>query len=362
MKIPFYDLRNLNIRYQELAIENLNNILESGVLLRGQILREFEDNFAQFCGVKGVVGLASGLDAIGLVLRSLGIGKGDEVIVPSFTFIATWMAVTHCGAKPIPVDVTQHGLLDPSKIEEKITSNTKAIIPVHLYGQICDLDEICAIAKANNLFVVDDAAQAHGAGQTGWIGSKTTASAFSFYPSKNLGALGDGGAVSSNDVELIAKIRKIANYGSELKYIHDEVGFNSRLEEFHAGFLLLKLRNLSADNNLRRKLAKRYLTEIKNPSIEFVTTETDESVFHLFVIRTKHREKLMKYLADFGVETLIHYPVPPYRSGAYSEDYLIKADFPITESLSREVLSLPLWPEMKIEEQNYVIECINNFN
>jgi len=361
MKVPFYDLKNLNKSYQESAIDNLNKILESGVVLRGEILGEFEEKFAQYCGVREVVGVASGLDAISLVLRSLGIGKGDEVIVPSFTFIATWMAVTHCGAKPVPVDVTQSGLLDPLKIEHKITANTKAIIPVHLYGQLCDLDEICKIAQSYNLFVVDDAAQAHGAGQNGWIGSRTIATAYSFYPSKNLGALGDGGAVSSNDVELISKIRKLANYGSDIKYIHDEVGFNSRLEEFHAGFLSSKLNNLSADNELRRKIAIRYLTEIRNPLIEFVTSETTESVFHLFVVRTKHRAQLKDHLAHHGVETLIHYPVPPYRSKAYSMDYLINSDFPIAERLSNEVLSLPLWPEMPIAEQKYVIECVNNF-
>lgn len=361
MKIPFYDLKNINKKYQESAIENLNNILESGVVLRGEILNEFEQKFAQFCGVREVVGVASGLDAISLVLRSLGIGEGDEVIVPSFTFIATWMAVTHCGATPVPVDVTDSGLLDPSKIEQKITDNTKAIIPVHLYGQLCDLDEICKIAKAYDLFVVDDAAQAHGAGQTGSIGRRTIASAYSFYPSKNLGALGDGGAVSSNDIELISKIRKLANYGSDVKYIHDEVGFNSRLEEFHAGVLSSKLDNLSDDNELRRKIAIRYLTKIKNPLIECITSETTESVFHLFVIRTKNRDQLKNYLADRGVETLIHYPVPPFKSKAYAKDYLMNSDFPIAERLSNEVLSLPLWPEMQIEEQDYVIECVNNF-
>lgn len=361
MKIPFYDLMKLNKKYQDSATVNLNRVLESGVVLRGQILKEFEGEFAQFCGVKDAVGVASGLDAISLVLRSLGIGKGDEVIVPSFTFIATWMAVTNCGAKPIPVDVTQKGLLDPSKIEEKITSKTKAIIPVHLYGQLCDLDEICRIAKVHNLFVIDDAAQAHGAGPIGSIGSKTIASAYSFYPTKNLGALGDGGAVTSNDLELLSRIRKLANYGSEVKYIHDEVGFNSRLEEFHAGFLLLKLKDLSADNQLRRNLAKRYLAEIKNPLIEFVTTERYKSVFHLFVIKTNQREHLQEFLASQGVETLIHYPVPPYRSRAYADDYLLNANFPVADNLSNEVLSLPLWPGMQSDQQNHVIECINSF-
>ena len=312
--------------------------------------------------MKGSVGVASGLDALSLVLRSLGVGPGDEVIVPSFTFIATWMAVTHCGAKPIPVDVTHNGLIDPSKIEEKITPKTKAIIPVHLYGQLCNQDEISRIAKLNQLYVIDDAAQAHGAGPNGSIGSSSTASAYSFYPSKNLGALGDGGAVTSNDLELLANIRKLANYGSNVKYIHDVVGFNSRLEEFHAGFLLEKLKNLENDNQLRRNAAIKYLNEIKNPLIDFVTRETSESVFHLFVVRTHERDRLRETLSLNGIETLIHYPVPPYKSGAYSAEYQSISNFPMAEKLSNEVLSLPIWPGIRIEQQEFVIASVNNFS
>ena len=360
--IPFYDLKSINSKYKEFAHQNLDRVLESGTILRGDVLKNFESEFAKTCGTKGSIGVASGLDAISLILRSLQIGVGDEVIVPSFTFIATWMAVTHCGATPIPVEVTHKGLLDPSKIEEKISSKTKAVIPVHLYGQICDLDEILRIAKIHNLFVIDDAAQAHGAGLLDSIGNRSTASAYSFYPSKNLGALGDGGAVATNDLELLAKIRKLSNYGSDFKYIHDEVGFNSRLEEFHAGFLAEKLKNLEEDNELRRKAANKYLATIKNPLVEFVTTETSKSVFHLFVIRTMERKRLQDYLASKGIETLIHYPVPPYRSGAYSAEYQSVSRFPMADMLSIEVLSLPLWPGITQEQQEFIADCINSFS
>jgi dTDP-4-amino-4,6-dideoxygalactose transaminase len=361
MRIPFYDLKNINYNYKEFAHLYLDTILDSGIVLRGAVLENFEREFAHACGTKGAVGVASGLDAISLTLRALEVGFGDEVIVPSFTFIATWMAVTHCGATPIPVEVTHEGLLDPSKIEEKIGPKTKAIIPVHLYGQLCNLDEISRIAKVNNLFVIDDAAQAHGAGPLGSLGNKSTASAYSFYPSKNLGALGDGGAVTSNDLELLDKIRKLANYGSNVKYIHDEVGYNSRLEEFHAGILTAKLVDLPENNQQRRAAAVRYLEGIKNPLIDFVTTETTQSVFHLFVIRTSERERLQETLAGNGIETLIHYPVPPYKSGAYSAQYESVSKFPMAENLSREVLSLPLWPGIQLDQQNEIISIINNF-
>ena len=362
MQIPFYDLKAINKKYAEIAHQNLDAILDSGLVLRGEFLADFEDKFAKSCGVKGAVGVASGLDALTLILRAVGIGKGDEVLVPSFTFIATWLAVTHCGATPVPVDVTSRGLLNTEMISNKINARTKAIIPVHLFGQLCDLNEIYRIAESRGLIVIDDAAQAHGAGFKGFIGSKSIASAYSFYPSKNLGALGDGGAITSNDMNLLEKVRKLANYGSSIKYVHDEIGFNSRLEEFHAAFLASKLGDLETDNLLRRSAATYYLNNITNPLINVLTTETLESVFHLFVIRTSERNRLQEYLNKCGIETLVHYPIPPYQSAAYFEDYGSETDCPMSDLLSNEVLSIPLWPGISKPQQNYVTDCLNSFN
>lgn len=324
----------------------------------------FESAFAQYCGVSGCVGTGNGLDALMLALKALGIGTGDEVIVPSNTYIATALAVTYVGATPVFVEPDINTFnINPALIEEKITNKTKAIMPVHLYGQACDMDPIMSIAEKYNLFVVEDCAQAHGATYKGkTIGSFGIAAGFSFYPGKNLGALGDAGATVSNDSALIEKIRALGNYGSDYKYHHIYKGNNSRLDEMQAAFLSAKLPHLNRMNEERRRIARRYLEGIKNDSIilPYVPDYTNP-VWHIFGIRCDRRDELEAYLKERGIGTNKHYPIPIHLQECYSEMGYKEGDFPIAEEISRTELSLPMYYGMTEEQIDWVIESINAF-
>jgi len=365
--IQFLDLKKINEPYETDFQEKLKSVLASGWYILGNEVKEFETNFAQYCGTKYCVGVGNGLDALTLIFKGyirLGkLQKGDEVIVPANTYIASILAVLQADLVPVLVEPKLETYnIDPSCIQEKITSKTKAILAVHLYGQLAQMDAIHEIAKQNNLIVVEDAAQSAGviSNQKTEIKNLQSSVAYSFYPGKNLGALGDGGAITTNDAELAKTIRSLRNYGSEIKYHNDFVGVNSRLDELQAAFLNLKLPNLDSDNEKRRAIAKRYLSEIKNDEIILPFWDlSDNHVFHLFVIRTKNREDLQTYLLENDIETMIHYPIPPHQQKA------LKAwnnlSFPITEKIHNEVLSLPISPVMTMDEINYVVAVLNKY-
>ena len=360
--IEFLDLKKINSRYEKEINEACRRVLASGWYILGNEVDAFEKEFAYYCGVKHCIGVGNGLDALHLILLGYGIGEDDEVIVPSNTYIATWLAVSYAGATPIPVepDIRSYNI-DPSKIEEKITSKTKAIIPVHLYGQSADMDKINYIAKKYNLKVIEDSAQAHGAlykrKKTGSLGD---ASGFSFYPTKNLGASGDGGAVTTNDSDLAQKIRILRNYGSEKKYYNEVKGYNSRLDELQAAILRVKLRYLDKDNKKRQEVAKFYLQNISKKDITLpYVPDYAEPVWHLFVICYQYRDKLRKYLTDNEIQTLIHYPVPPHKQKAYKK--FNSLSFPISEKIHNEVLSLPISPIIQINEAKKIEISINDF-
>lgn len=358
--IPFLDLGQT---YQELKEEldrAVQRVMNSGWYIQGEEVEAFETEFAEYCHSKYCVGTANGLDALHLILRGYGIGPGDEVIVPSHTFIATWLAVTLVGAIPVPVEVLDDTTytIAPELIEAALTPRTKAIIPVHLYGRSTDMSPIMRIAAEHRLKVVEDAAQAHGARYHGQrIGCLGDAAAFSFYPGKNLGAFGDGGAITTNDEVLAAKLRSLGNYGSSEKYLHDMVGLNSRLDALQAAMLRVKLRYLDEWNARRVSLAECYRQKLTGTKVLLpAVTDGFESVFHLFVVRTPQRDMLQAGLAEAGIDTLIHYPVPPHKQGAYSvmQDYLL----PIAEQLSCEVLSLPIGPHLSNCAVEEVAHCV----
>lgn len=362
MKIPFLDLE---APYQELKVEldaTYRRVMESGWYILGPEVEAFERDFAEYCNVKHCVGVGNGLDALHLILRAYGIGKGDEVIVPANTYIATWLAVTYAGATPVPVEPDEKTYnLDPSIVELAITNRTRAIIPVHLYGQPADMYPILNIAGQYGLKVIEDAAQAHGALYRGKrTGSLGDAAGFSFYPGKNLGALGDGGAVTTNDDGLADRVRTLRNYGSREKYHNDYRGVNSRLDELQAAFLRVKLKKLNEWNIRRRQVAVHYLngldlvSGLTLPSVPAWT----EPVWHLFVVRNQCRDILQKRLADQGVGTLVHYPVPPHRSRAYVEMGFLDGAFPLAEAISNTIISLPMGPHMTDEQVLYVIEVV----
>ena len=309
--------------------------------------------------------MATGLDALYLVLKAYGIGEGDEVIVPSNTFIATALAVSYAGATPVFVEpVLETFNIDASRIEAAITSKTKAIMTVQLQGRCCDMDEINRIAKKHGLKVIEDAAQAHGAKYKGKkAGALGDAAGFSFYPGKNLGAFGDGGCVTTNDDELAAKVRALGNYGSDYKYHHIYKGTNSRLDEMQAAFLRVKLPHLEKWNEARRQVAARYLSEIKNPLIKLPLPTSDEyeHIYHVFVIRCDKRDELEKYLLDNGIHTVKHYPIPMHMQGAYADLHIAEGALPIAEEISRTVLSIPMYYGMRDDQVDYVIDKLNEF-
>ena len=350
MKVPFLDLKAQYLELQGELDAAYRRVMDSGWYLLGAELEAFESEFARYCEVRHCIGVGNGLDSLHLILRACGIGAGDEVIVPSNTYIATWLAVTYAGATPVPVEPDPGTCnIDPSRIEGAVTRRTKAILPVHLYGQPADMDPINEIASRHGLRVFEDAAQAHGARyrgrRTGGLGD---AAGFSFYPGKNLGAFGDGGAITTNDDELAQRVRMLRNYGSRVKYHHELQGFNSRLDELQAALLRVKLARLDEWNGRRKTVAASYLELLQGNKNLVLPRVPDgiEPVWHLFVIRNAQRDALQKRLADNGVGTLIHYPIPPHLQGAYRDLNLHQGEFPIAEALHREVLSLPIGPHL----------------
>ncbi len=366
--IPFLDLKNINAKYQDQIKQAVSRVVDSGWYILGKEVEEFEKQFANYCGVKHCVGVANGLDALILIFRAykeLGLMKdGDEVIVPANTYIASILAISANGLKPVLVEPNIDSYnINPKLIAEKITSKTKAILAVHLYGRAAQMDEINAIAKKFNLKVVEDSAQSHGAIlQNKRVGNLGDASGFSFYPGKNLGALGDGGCVTTNDDKLAEVVRILGNYGSSKKYHNIYKGFNSRLDEMQAAILQVKLAHLDEENAFRRKVAKAYVDGIKNPKIilpKFSEGEAESHVWHLFVVRVKNREALQKHLLDNQIQTVIHYPIAPHKQEAYKE--FSQLFLPITEEIHESVLSLPIYPDMEDEKILRVVELVNSF-
>ncbi|WP_268849286.1 DegT/DnrJ/EryC1/StrS family aminotransferase [Flavobacterium aestivum] len=369
--IKFLDLKKINEPYEIAFQEKLKVVLANGWYILGNEVREFETNFAQYCGANYCIGVGNGLDALTLIFKAyiqLGkLQKGDEVIVPANTYIASILAILQADLVPVLIEPKLETYnIDPSLIQNAITTKTKAILAVHLYGQLAEMDLINEIASQNNLIVVEDAAQSQGAtsNQKSAIKNLQTSAAYSFYPGKNLGALGDGGAVVTNDAELAKTIQSLRNYGSEIKYQNDFIGVNSRLDELQAAFLNLKLPNLDSDNEKRRIIAKRYLSEIKNDKIILPFWDfSSNHVFHLFVIRTQNRADLQNYLAANNIETMIHYPIPPHQQKAFGSESLgwNNLSFPITEKTHNEVLSLPISPVLTNDEVSFVIEALNKY-
>jgi len=362
MKIPFLDIYSINKEFYNDFSKDFKRVFESGSLILSSEVINFENNFANYCETKFCIGVANGLQAIEIILRAWGITKGDEVIVPSNTFIATWLAISSLKAIPIPVepDIESY-TINPDLIEEKITPRTKVIIPVHLYGSICEMNKINKIAKKYSLKVLEDAAQAHGARYLSRkAGSLGDAAAFSFYPGKNLGALGDAGAITTDDEELYIKVRSIRNYGTSEKYINNIHGINSRLDELQAAFLSTKLKKLDEFNIRRIEVAGKYIKGLSGlESLDVPTIYHDLShVFHLFVIRHPQRDKLRKILTEFGIETLLHYPIPPHLQGAYSYLNIKKGSLPISEKIHKECISLPIYPTLNDQKINYIISSI----
>lgn len=384
--IKFLDLHKINQPYEALFQEKLKTFLDKGWYILGNEVQTFEQNFAHYCGTKFCIGVGNGLDALTLIFKGyieLGkLQKGDEVIVPANTYIASILAILQADLVPVLVEPDEKTFnLNPALIAEKITSKTKAILVVHLYGQLADMYRINGIAKENNLVVIEDTAQAHGAKlssnvqnlepRTYNLQPKTQnlehttynlqqTSAYSFYPSKNLGALGDAGAITTNDESLAKVLFSLRNYGSEVKYHNDFIGVNSRLDELQAAFLNVKLPDLDKDNQRRRAIAKRYLSEIKNDKISLPFYNGSENhVFHLFVIRTKNRTDLQTYLTENGIQSQIHYPIPPHKQKALLQ--FAHLSFPITEMMHDEVLSLPMSPVLTDDEVDYVVKISNQF-
>lgn len=337
-------------------------VMESGYYILGNEVKSFEEEFAEKVDAKFCIGVGNGLDALHLGLRALGIGPGDEVIVPANTYIATWNGVSLTGAKPVPVEPNERTYnINPDSIKESITGKTKAILPVHLYGQPADMKPIMEIAEKYDLKVLDDAAQAHGSEYDGKkIGSLADVTAFSFYPTKNLGAIGDAGAITTNDEEISERLKKLRNYGESTKYVNDTVGFNSRLDELQAAFLRVKLKHLDEIIKKKKDIAKTYVLQIKNSSITLPYEEDNvKSVWHQFVVRSKERDRLKKYLSDNGIETLIHYPYPPHLQLAYRFLRIDTKQFMITSRLAEEILSLPIGWLMNNDSVDYVVERLN---
>ena len=368
--IPFLDLKNINQQYREELVTACTRVIDSGWYIDGKELESFEKNFAEYCGTQFAIGVANGLDALILTLRAWKeLGKlkdGDEVIVPSNTYIASILAITANNLTPVLVEpnISTYNI-DPIKIKEAITAKTKVILPVHLYGQLAEMPEIMQIAKQHNLLVLEDSAQSHGAQIQGKkAGNWGDASGFSFYPGKNLGALGDAGAVTMNDAELATMLKALRNYGSHEKYKNLVPGVNSRLDEIQAAMLDVKLKYLDQETHHRRHIASLYLNGIKNPLIQLplngINAESyEQHVWHLFVIRTNQREALQKHLNKQGIQTLIHYPIPPHKQQAYKE--WNNLNFPLTELIHEQVLSLPICPTQKLEDTLKVIELCNAF-
>ncbi|QCT85725.1 DegT/DnrJ/EryC1/StrS family aminotransferase [Escherichia sp. E4742] len=365
-KIDFLDLYAINQRQHKELVSAFSRVLNSGWYIMGEELKQFEKEFAEYCGVKYCIGVANGLDALILVLRAwkeLGyLEDGDEVLVPANTYIASILAITENKLVPILVepDIETYNI-NPALIENYITEKTKAILPVHLYGLLCNMPEISEIARKYNLLILEDCAQAHGAIRNGRkAGAWGDAAGFSFYPGKNLGALGDAGAVTTNNAELASTIKALRNYGSHKKYENIYQGLNSRLDELQAALLRVKIHTLAEDTAIRQRIAEKYIREIKNPAIMLPVFESQGAhVWHLFVVRTANREKFQSYLSEKGIQTLIHYPLPPHKQQAYQD--MSRLNLPITEQIHDEVISLPISPVMSEDDVDYVIKMVNDY-
>ena len=398
--IKFLDLEKINNRFRDEIDGRIAKILDKGWYLQGEENETFCKNFAEFCGTKYCLGVANGLDALNLIIKGYGFGEGDEIIVPANTYIASILAISQNGCTPVLVepDINTYNI-NPDLIEEKITDRTKAIMVVHLYGQAVQMEKIWALAKKYNLKIIEDSAQAHGGAThvdilpsqscndksgvftsathvdilpnrdyndksgvftSRKVGNLGDASAFSFYPGKNLGCMGDGGAITTNDEELYKRVKAIANYGSDRKYHHIYKGTNSRLDEIQAAVLDVKLKYLDKDNERRREIAKYYRENIKNPKIILPQAyDGNAHVWHVFVVRTENRDEFQKYLSDNGIQTIIHYPTPPHKQGAYSE--WNNLSFPISEEIHRTIISIPISPVMSDEEVKKVVEVVNEY-
>lgn len=364
MRIPFVTFIPLEKELDHDIRAAFERVYNRSWYIEGEEDKAFEQAFADYCGVRYAIGVGNGLDALMLALKALGVGEGDEVIVPSNTYIATALAVTYVGAKPVFVEPCMDTFnIDPNLIEEKITDKTKAIMPVHLYGQACDMDPIMEIARKHNLFVVEDCAQAHGAMYKGKrVGSFGDAAGFSFYPGKNLGALGDAGAAVTNNKELADKIRALGNYGSDYKYHHIYKGNNSRLDEFQAAFLSAKLPILDKVNEDRRRIARAYSEGIKNEKIILPSVREEcVPVWHIYAVRCSERDALEKHLNDLEIGTNKHYPIPMHLQECYKDLGMAKGSLPLAEEISSTELSLPLYYGMTDEQIRYVIDSVNSF-
>lgn len=363
MNIPYLDLGRIHGPIREELDRIYKEVMDRQWFIHGSYCAQFEQEFARYCGGRNCIGVGNGLDAIRLILQGMDIGAGDEVIVPANTFIATVLAITYVGATPVFVDADEHTYnIDLCKVEEKITFRTKAVIAVHLYGRVVDMLPLQKLKEKYGIKLIEDAAQGHG----GMLGDKKTgvlgdAAAFSFYPGKNLGALGDGGAVVTNDDILADKIRALSNYGSKEKYVHVYKGCNSRLDELQAGFLCVKLPFLDEWNSERQKIAARYNQEIRNDKIKLPEWNGDNGhVFHIYPVLCEDREKLRLYLDKCGIATNVHYPTPIYKQGAYQE-LAGAGEYPVTEQICSREVSIPLYPGLSVKEQDYIIDCLNSF-
>ena len=362
--VPYLDMEKLHEPIQEELERAIHTVCEKNWFIMGKALETFEEEYARYCGVKYCVGVGNGLDALHLILRGYGIGYGDEVILPVNTFIATALAVSYCGATPVFVDATEDSLIDLEKVQEKITPRTKAIIGVHLYGKLVHMERLQELSKTYGIPIIEDAAQAHGAVDlnTGKrAGSLADAAGFSFYPGKNLGAFGDGGAITTNDEKLYNKVKALRNYGSEVKYKHIYQGVNSRLDEIQAAVLSVKLNYLDQWNQQRREIARQYIERMNNPFIKLPEVADRNHVWHIFSVFSSRRDELKQYLEENQIMPQIHYPIPLHMQQAYGNLQYKKGDFPVAERLAAEELSLPLWVGMKSEDIERVVEAVNSF-
>lgn len=362
MIVPFLDLKAPYLELKPSIDDAVSRVLGSGQYIRGAEVDAFEREFAHYVGAGHAVGVANGLDALQLALRAMDVGPGDEVLVPSNTFIATWLAVTQCGAVPVPVEPDERtSNMDPEGIEAAITARTRVILPVHLYGQPADLDPILSIARKHGLRVLEDAAQAHGARYKGrCLGAHGDAVAWSFYPSKNLGAMGDGGAVTTNDARIGDAIRVLGNYGSRVKYVNEVRGCNSRLDPLQAAVLRVKLAHLDDWNARRRAVARHYQEGLASAGLVLPhVPDWTEPVWHVYAVQSRRRPELQQALTAAGIETLIHYPLPPHRQTAFAG--LVQAGFPVAERMADRELSLPMGPHLRREQVEAVVEAIRCF-
>ena len=368
--VPFLDLKRLNEPFNDELRQAAIDVVDSGWFIRGRFGERFEQAFAEYCGVKYAVGVGNGLDALSLMLRaSMELGRlhaGDEILVPSNTYIATILAVSAVGLKPVLVEPDENFNMDPERLKDACGAKTRGILVVHLYGRLCAMDEICKFANLHGMLLFEDCAQAHGArlGDGRSVGTFGSAAAFSFYPTKNLGALGDAGMVLTNDADVAKVVRALGNYGSEQKYVNKFKGVNSRLDEMQAALLLAKLPHLDDSNNLRRKIAERYCREIKNPKVMLpsLPRTPSEHVWHVFVVRLKSeesRDDLQKFLEKRNIGTLIHYPIPPHLQEAYAGNF--GGEYPVAEAMAKTILSIPMSPVLTNDEVSEVIDAINAF-